>query len=220
MRRSKQEASGRRSLARLAKHLLYAFRLFLWPHTGRAHRYQQSADTTVALAKRGHHQSSQSSCCKGNVSGQITPPLTRTVPITRWRWCWEGAGEAASGWGKCPLKGVLQSAHCIIRTPRGTKRGFPKSRRWNEPLNAALMDGAPKPNAASRSLVSVTGWGIEVPTVLVDGGHLMVRLFNGEGRRVRAHSFALRPSGARRYRRTQWPRVAIADGAARGQRAL
>jgi alpha-mannosidase len=43
------------------------------------------------------------------------------------------------------------------------------------------MDGAPKPNAASRSLVSVTGGGIEVPTVLVDGRHLLVRLFNGEG---------------------------------------
>jgi alpha-mannosidase len=94
-------------------------------------------------------------------------------------WGWEGG----FWWGKCPLKGVLQSAYGIIPHAGAwdEARLSEESSRWNEPLNAELMDGGPKPDAASRSLVSVTGGGIEVPTILVDGRHLLLRLFNGEG---------------------------------------
>jgi alpha-mannosidase len=94
-------------------------------------------------------------------------------------WGWEGG----FWWGKCPLKGIQQSAYGII-PHSGTwdeARLSEESSRWNEPLSAALMDAAPKPGADSRSLISVTGGGVEIPTVMVDGRHLLVRLFNGEG---------------------------------------
>ncbi len=94
-------------------------------------------------------------------------------------WGWEGG----FWWGKCPLKGVQQMGYGII-PHAGTwdeARLSEENSRWSEPLNAALMDGVPKPGAEARSLVSVTGGGIEIPTVLVDGRHLLVRLFNGEG---------------------------------------
>ena len=43
------------------------------------------------------------------------------------------------------------------------------------------MDGQPDNTAHSRSLVSVSGAGIEIPALLFQGRNLSVRLFNGEG---------------------------------------
>ncbi|MEX2594492.1 MAG: glycoside hydrolase family 38 C-terminal domain-containing protein, partial [Anditalea sp.] len=53
--------------------------------------------------------------------------------------------------------------------------------RWNEPLVAMLTDAAPLANGTSRSMVSVSGVGLEVGTLLFDGPDLLVRLFNVEG---------------------------------------
>ena len=94
-------------------------------------------------------------------------------------WGWEGG----FWWGKCPLKGVAQIGYAII-PHAGTwdeARLSEESSRWSEPLAAALMDGVPKAETHSRSLISVSGGGVEIPTVMVDGRRLLIRLFNGEG---------------------------------------
>ena len=49
---------------------------------------------------------------------------------------------------------------------------------WNEPLIASFPAGAEKKNI---SLVEVTGSGLQVTAVLIDGNDLLVRLFNAEG---------------------------------------
>ncbi|MVM35041.1 hypothetical protein GO755_33755 [Spirosoma sp. HMF4905] len=50
--------------------------------------------------------------------------------------------------------------------------------QWNEPLAAALTSTSGSPE---KSLVDVTGTGLQVTTVLADGTDLLVRLFNAEG---------------------------------------
>ena len=94
-------------------------------------------------------------------------------------WGWEGG----FWWGKCPLKGTTQIGYGIV-PHAGTwdeARLSEENSRWAEPIVTALMDGAPKAGAQARSLVSVTGGGIEIPTVSMDGRHLLIRLFNAEG---------------------------------------
>ncbi|QHT71470.1 hypothetical protein GXP67_34835 [Rhodocytophaga rosea] len=49
---------------------------------------------------------------------------------------------------------------------------------WNEPLVASLTQNK---GDAKKSLVDVTGTGLQVTTVLADGNDLLVRLFNAEG---------------------------------------
>lgn len=49
---------------------------------------------------------------------------------------------------------------------------------WNEPLLASFISSAKE---AKKSLVDVTGTGLQVTTVLADGNDLLVRLFNAEG---------------------------------------
>ena len=46
---------------------------------------------------------------------------------------------------------------------------------------ANLVDGEIARGDASRSLVTVSGTGIEVPTVLMQERNMLVRLFNAEG---------------------------------------
>jgi alpha-mannosidase len=53
--------------------------------------------------------------------------------------------------------------------------------RWNEPLIAQLMEGRPAPQSESRSLVSVSGGGVEIPALLVEDRSIWIRLFNAEG---------------------------------------
>ncbi len=93
-------------------------------------------------------------------------------------WGWEGG----FWWGKCPLKGVQQSSYAII--PHDGKwdhaRLSEETSRWSEPLVPQILDGNPE-HSGERSLVSLDGPGVEVPTVVVDGNHLMIRLFNAEG---------------------------------------
>jgi alpha-mannosidase len=92
-------------------------------------------------------------------------------------------GEGGFWWGKCPLRGIQQINYGVI-PHAGTwdrARLSEESSRWNESLIPALMNGDPPAGANTRSLVSVSGGGIEVPTILVDGKYTLIRLFNAEG---------------------------------------
>ncbi len=65
---------------------------------------------------------------------------------------------------------------------------------WNEPLLAQIVDGQPGNTALTRSLLSVSGGGVEIPTLLLQGRNLLVRLFNGEGDAAeRTVSLGVRP---------------------------
>ena len=50
--------------------------------------------------------------------------------------------------------------------------------QWNEPLLAAFTTAQ---KATTKSLIDITGTGLQVTTMLVDGNDLLVRLFNAEG---------------------------------------
>jgi alpha-mannosidase len=52
---------------------------------------------------------------------------------------------------------------------------------WNEPLLATMMDSAPMLNDIKKSLIDVTGTGLEISSVTYEGKDLLVRLFNAEG---------------------------------------
>jgi alpha-mannosidase len=52
---------------------------------------------------------------------------------------------------------------------------------WNEPVIAAMMSSAPVTGDISRSLIDVSGTGLEISSVTYEGGDLLVRLFNAEG---------------------------------------
>ncbi len=93
-------------------------------------------------------------------------------------WGWEGG----FWWGKCPLRGTQQVGYSLI-PHAGSWDQAQISREnsfFNEPLLAQIVDG-PASNAPARSLVSVSGTGIEIPTLLMQGRNLLVRLYNGEG---------------------------------------
>jgi hypothetical protein len=107
-------------------------------------------------------------------------------------WGWEGG----FWWGKCPLRGTQQVNYALI-LHTGTwdeARISRESTFWNEPLLAQIADGQPADTAGSRSLVSVSGEGIEIPALLFHGRNLSVRLFNGEGDAAeRTVSLGVRP---------------------------
>ena len=94
-------------------------------------------------------------------------------------WGWEGG----FWWGKCPLRGVQQASYAII--PHGglwdEARLSEEASRWDEPPITQLMEGRPRAQSESRSLISVSGDGVETPTVLVEDRSLLIRLFNAEG---------------------------------------
>jgi alpha-mannosidase len=107
-------------------------------------------------------------------------------------WGWEGG----FWWGKCPLRGVQQVNYGLV----------PHSRKWDEagvsnenarfcePPVAQIMKGEPLKRSEARSLVHISGNGIEIPTLLMDGTGLLVRLFNAEGdAEERVLSTAIKP---------------------------
>lgn len=94
-------------------------------------------------------------------------------------WGWEGG----FWWGKCPLRGTQQVGYAVV-PHTGAWDEAQISREnccWNEPLLAQIVDGQPVSAAHTRSLVSVSGGGVEIPALLFQGRNLLVRLFNGEG---------------------------------------
>jgi alpha-mannosidase len=65
---------------------------------------------------------------------------------------------------------------------------------WNEPLLAEIVDGQ-SADTAPRSLVTVSGTGIEISALLMQERNMLVRLFNGEGDdSERTVSLHVRPS--------------------------
>ena len=107
-------------------------------------------------------------------------------------WGWEGG----FWWGKCPLRGTQQVSYALIPHTGAwdEARISRESGCWNEPLLPQIVDGQPDNTAHSRSLVSVSGAGIEIPTLLFQGRNLSVRLFNGEGDATeRTISLGVRP---------------------------
>lgn len=108
-------------------------------------------------------------------------------------WGWEGG----YWWGKCPLRGTQQIHYAL--TPHGgmwdQARISRESACWNEGLTAQLVDGAPSDASNARSLISVSGDGIEVSAMLIQSDALSVRLFNAEGDdSPRAVRFGVRPA--------------------------
>ncbi|MGE5568952.1 MAG: glycoside hydrolase family 38 C-terminal domain-containing protein [Rhodospirillales bacterium] len=108
-------------------------------------------------------------------------------------WGWEGG----FWWGKCPLRGTQQISYAVVphRGRWDEAHLSAENQRWNEPLLAQIVNGESDAGAASRSLVSVSGSGIEIPTLLIEGRHLLVRLFNAEGSDgSRTVSFGIKPA--------------------------
>lgn len=94
-------------------------------------------------------------------------------------WGWEGG----FWWGKCPLRGTQQVSYAVVpHTGAWDEARISRDNCcWNEPLMAQIVDGQPDKTAHTRSLVSVSGGGVEIPALLFQGRNLLVRLFNGEG---------------------------------------
>ncbi|MDQ2777397.1 MAG: hypothetical protein M3Y57_21135 [Acidobacteriota bacterium] len=107
-------------------------------------------------------------------------------------------GEGGFWWGKCPLKGIQQVNYGIV-PHRGAwdEAGISsENARLCEPPLAALMRGQSKASEP-RSLVQIGGRGVEIPTALIDGSSLIVRLFNAEGDAdERSLSIAVKPERA------------------------
>ena len=92
-------------------------------------------------------------------------------------------GEGGFWWGKCPLKGTQQISYALLpHNGEWDQAGLSEeSSRWNEPLVTQIVEGEPATIPKAHSAVAVSGTGIEVPSLLVDGRHLMIRLFNAAG---------------------------------------
>ncbi|MCC7176081.1 MAG: hypothetical protein IT159_12875 [Bryobacterales bacterium] len=108
-------------------------------------------------------------------------------------WGWEGG----FWWGKCPLSGTQQISYAVVPHTGGWDEAqlSDESQQWNEPLLAQIMNGSPAGAPETRSIVSVSGKGVEIPTLLLEGGRLLVRLFNAEGDGAeRTVSFGVRPA--------------------------
>lgn len=108
-------------------------------------------------------------------------------------WGWEGG----FWWGKLPLKGTQQIQYSVV--PHSGRwdeaQLWQESCRRNEPMVVQIMAGQPVKGSESRSTVMVSGAGIEIPTLLVNGKQVLVRLFNAEGDHAeRGISFHSRPA--------------------------
>ncbi len=108
-------------------------------------------------------------------------------------WGWVGSYYT----GKSPLSGDQQVSYALIPHAGAWDQAklSEACARWSEPLLTQLMRGEPAPGDQTRSLVAVSGGGVETPAVLVDGDDLLVRLFNAEGDDApRTVSLAVKPS--------------------------
>ncbi len=108
-------------------------------------------------------------------------------------WGWEGG----FWWGKRPLQGTTQIGYALV-PHQGL---WDEAGLWHdtaerhEPLVPFLLEGTPHGNPGARSLVRVDAPGVEVPSIQVESGRALVRLFNAEGPESEfAVSFQTRPS--------------------------
>jgi alpha-mannosidase len=109
--------------------------------------------------------------------------------VLAWGW------DAVPFFGDCPLGGDHEAGYSILpHRGRCDEAGIWRAcRERSEPLLAQLTEGRPA-SVNGRSLVSVSGTGVEVPTLIAEGGDLLVRLFNAEGDSgTRTVSLAVKP---------------------------
>lgn len=111
-------------------------------------------------------------------------------------WGWDGPPF----FGDCPLEGEHEANYAIMpHAGRWDEAGLWQAcRERGEPLLPQLMTGKPAPQKMRYSLVNVSGEGCDVPTVTVEGNHLMVRLFNAGAldNARRMVSIPMKPVGA------------------------
>ncbi len=108
-------------------------------------------------------------------------------------WGWEGG----FWWGKRPLQGTTQIGYALVpHAGLWDEAGlWQQTAESQEPLVPIMLEGAPRGNGGVRSLVHVEAPGVEIPTMQVDSGRALVRLFNAAGPESEfAVSFLARPS--------------------------
>ncbi|MBE7170223.1 MAG: hypothetical protein INR73_06515 [Williamsia sp.] len=89
--------------------------------------------------------------------------------------------SGAGLWGRNhTLTGSTEIRYALVpHAGKWDKAGIPTEvMNWNEPLLVSTKDAA---GETMKSLVDVSGTGLQVPTVLTEGNDLLVRLFNAEG---------------------------------------
>ena len=87
-------------------------------------------------------------------------------------------------WGRnYRITGPLEVSYAIIPHAGSWDHAdiWAESDRWNQPLVAAMMNASSDSNGYRKSLIDVTGTGLEVPAVMFQGNDLIVRIFNAEG---------------------------------------
>lgn len=105
-------------------------------------------------------------------------------------------GEGGFWWGKCPLKGIQEVNYGLIpHKGAWDEAGISQENaRFCEPLVSEIVRGDAAKRREARSLIEISGKGIEIPTALIDGNKLLVRLFNAEGdTEERTLSVAVKP---------------------------
>jgi alpha-mannosidase len=105
-------------------------------------------------------------------------------------------GEGGFWWGKCPLRGTQQVNYGIVpHSGAWDQAGISQENaRFCEPLIGQIVRGVEPKRPGPRSLIQISGEGIEIPTTLIEGKKLFVRLFNAEGDgEERTLSIAARP---------------------------
>ena len=92
-------------------------------------------------------------------------------------------GKGWSWWGDCPLKGLHETHYALVPHAGGWEAAglWRESALWNEPLQPRLFSGVPAPREAMRSLLSVSDPAVELSSAVMDGGDIVLRLFNAQG---------------------------------------
>jgi alpha-mannosidase len=93
-------------------------------------------------------------------------------------WAWEGG----FWWGKHPLKGEQEISYAIVpHQGRWDQASIAQEcSRYNEPFVTQLIDGHGSGADDTFSLLTLKDPGIQVSTMLIEKGRLLVRLFNAE----------------------------------------
>jgi alpha-mannosidase len=107
-------------------------------------------------------------------------------------WAWQGG----FWWGKRPLRGEQEMSYAIVpHQGRWDQASIAQEcSRFNEPFVTQLVDGHCSEADDTFSLLTLADSGIQVSTLLIEKGHLLVRLFNAESSQAeQVVSFSDRP---------------------------
>ncbi len=112
-------------------------------------------------------------------------------------WGWKS--PAPHGWDNCPLTGDQTSQYAWLPHAGRWDNAhlWRECQRWHEPLIARLLSSTAAGGPMRASLLRVEDAGMDVPTMMLDGNDLLVRLFNAEGdASPKRLSLALKPRHA------------------------